>query len=95
MGVLCSRRSEGLGIDDPELREQVGEDKHHPAPPCRLTKEEASFMSISDAQTGPPPDDGLLTEIDHVAILVRTSARQSTGTATRSTRSSSTRGRRQ
>ena len=28
-------------------------------------------MSISDAQTGPPPDDGLLTEIDHVAILVR------------------------
>ncbi len=28
-------------------------------------------MSITDAQTGPPPDDGLLTEIDHVAILVR------------------------
>ncbi len=28
-------------------------------------------MSISDAETGPPPDDGLLTEIDHVAILVR------------------------
>ena len=28
-------------------------------------------MSICDAQTGPPPDDGLLTEIDHVAILVR------------------------
>ncbi len=28
-------------------------------------------MSITDAETGPPPDDGLLTEIDHVAILVR------------------------
>lgn len=28
-------------------------------------------MSITDAESGPPPDDGLLTEIDHVAILVR------------------------
>ncbi len=28
-------------------------------------------MSITDAEAGPPPDDGLLREIDHVAILVR------------------------
>ena len=28
-------------------------------------------MSITDAESGPAPDDSLLTEIDHVAILVR------------------------
>lgn len=28
-------------------------------------------MSITDAESGPPPDDGMLTEIDHVAIVVR------------------------
>jgi methylmalonyl-CoA/ethylmalonyl-CoA epimerase len=28
-------------------------------------------MSITDAESGPPPDDSLLREIDHVAIAVR------------------------
>ena len=27
IGVLCLAPSEGLGIDDPELREKVGEDR--------------------------------------------------------------------
>jgi len=27
VGVLCLAPEEGLGIDDPEFREQVGEDK--------------------------------------------------------------------
>ena len=35
IGVLCLAPSEGLGIDDPAFREQVGEDKHHAVPQPR------------------------------------------------------------
>jgi crotonyl-CoA reductase len=35
IGVLCLAPEEGLGIDDPEFREQVGEDKITAVPPPR------------------------------------------------------------
>ena len=75
IGVLCLAPEEGLGIDDPEFREQVGEDK--------ITLFRAAQPAMSPLTARMPGDDDaeqvaagsaevapLLTEIDHVAIAV-------------------------
>ena len=74
----CSawRPTEGLGIDDPEKRERIGEDKITPLPPPRrLTGRRARQPGGRASSCGPRVATVgsmgmLLTEIDHVAIAV-------------------------
>jgi methylmalonyl-CoA epimerase len=63
IGVLCLAPTEGLGIDDPELRAAGGRGPDHLVPEARGMT--ASDMTTSGI-TGP-----MLTDIDHVAIAVR------------------------
>ena len=63
IGVLCLAPDEGLGIDDPEKRERIGEDKITHLPPPRRLNRRRRHGKVAMARM-------LLTEIDHVAIAV-------------------------